>query len=266
MTGVKDEFTAAELSDLRRAKSLLENRSVALQLSNLIGAPVEVGFKLLPKNWSGTINRAANKALFKALEVALVVTPPKSRKPASNNWHKMLAAASGGVGGAFGFTALAVELPISTTLMLHSIIDIASCEGHDVREHATKLACLEVFAFNGSQKNVEPPETPYWATRLALSQVVNEAASYLAGKGAVERSVPALARLIGAIASRFGVVISEEVAAKALPVIGAVGGGVINVVFMNHFQHMAHGHFIVLRLEKTHGQAAVKKQYDALAI
>jgi hypothetical protein len=54
------------------------------------------------------------------------------------------------------------------------------------------------------------------------------------------------------------------VAAKALPVIGAVGGGVINVIFMNHFQQVARGHFIVLRLEKAHGQAAVKTQYEAL--
>jgi hypothetical protein len=80
----------------------------------------------------------------------------------------------------------------------------------------------------------------------------------------VERTAPALVRLVGAIGARFGVVISEEVAAKALPVIGAVGGGVINVIFMSHFQQMARGHFIVLRLEKTHGTAAVKAQYEAL--
>ena len=49
-----------------------------------------------------------------------------------------------------------------------------------------------------------------------------------------------------------------------MPIIGAVGGGVINVIFMNHFQHMARGHFIILRLEKTHGAEAVKSQYDAL--
>ena len=128
---------------------------------------------------------------------------------------------------------------------------------------ATKLACLEVFALGGSKKLGSHAETPYWATRLALNQSVKEAASHLARKGAVERTAPALVRLVGAIGSRFGVVISEEVAAKALPVIGAVGGGVINVVFMNHFQQMARGHFIILRLEKIHGRDAVKNQYEA---
>ena len=258
-------FTAEELRDLHRAKSLLESRSFAIKLSNLLGSPIDAGFALLPKKWSGTINRAANAALFKALEVAVATTGKKSVKPASNRWHKILAGASGGVGGAFGLAALAVELPISTTIMLRSIVEIARSEGHDARDWATKVACLEVFALGGSKKASDPSETPYWVTRLALSQSVKEAASHLAQKGAVERTAPALARFVGAVASRFGVMISEEVAAKALPVIGAVGGGVINVIFMNHFQQMALGHFIVLRLEKIHGQASVREQYDAVA-
>jgi hypothetical protein len=259
-------FTAEEMRDLRRAKSLLENRSFAIKLSNLIGSPIDAGFALLPKRWSGNINRAANAALFKALEVAVASTGRKRLKPPSNRWHKVLVGASGGVGGAFGLAALAVELPISTTIMLRSIVEIAHSEGHDARDWETKVACLEVFALGGSRKAGAASETPYWATRLALNQSVKEAASHLAQKGAVERTAPALVRLIGAIGSRFGVVISEEVAAKALPVIGAVGGGLINVIFMNHFQQMARGHFIILRLEKIYGQEAVKTRYDALAV
>jgi hypothetical protein len=258
-------FTPAELRDLRRAKSLIENQSVAIKLSNFFGAPIDAGFALLPKNWSRQVNRAAHAALFKALEVAVATTSAKKQKPASNRWHKILAGASGGVGGAFGFAALAVELPVSTTLMLRSIVDIAQSEGHDTREVETKLACLEVFALGGYKRKTEPGEIAYWTTRYALNQTVKEAATHLARKGAVERSAPALMKLISTIASRFGVVISEEVAAKALPVIGAVGGGVINVIFMNHFQQMARGHFIILRLEKTHGQDAVKDQYEMLA-
>jgi hypothetical protein len=259
-------FTPGELRDLQRAKALLENTSFAIKLSNLIGLPVDAGFALLPKRWSGQINRAANAALFKALEVAVATTGKKSRKSPSNRWHKILAGASGGVGGAFGLAALPVELPLSTTIMLRSIVEIAHSEGHDARDWETKLACLEVFALGGSKKAVSPPETAYWTTRLALNESIKEAASHLARRGAVERTAPALMRLVSAIGARFGVVISEEVAAKALPVIGAVGGGVINVIFMNHFQQMARGHFIVLRLEKIHGSATIKAQYEALTV
>ena len=55
-------FTLDELRDLRRARALLASRSFAIKLSDLIGLPIEAGFALLPKKWSGQINRAANAA------------------------------------------------------------------------------------------------------------------------------------------------------------------------------------------------------------
>jgi hypothetical protein len=257
-------FAPADLRDLQRAKELLERRPFAVKVSNLLGMPIDAGFSLLPKRWAGTINHAANAALFRALQVAVATTGRKGGKRSSTRWHKILAGASGGVGGAFGLAGLALELPVSTTLMLRSIAQIARGEGHDLNDHSVKLACLEVFALGGENRSAPAVESPYWATRLALSESIKEAAAHLARKGAVEKSAPAVARLIAAIGSRFGVVISEELAAKALPIIGAVGGGVINIVFMTHFQHLACGHFTVLRLEKTYGSEAVRRQYEAL--
>jgi hypothetical protein len=73
-------------------------------------------------------------------------------------------------------------------------------------------------------------------------------------------------RLVTSIASRFGVVVSEQVAAKAVPVVGAAGGAVVNVLFMNHFQDMARGHFIVRRLEAKYGSDIVRRAYASLAI
>lgn len=258
------EFTGAELRELREARDLLENRSFAIKISNLIGVPIDAGFSLMPKGWSAKVGRAAQAALFTALEVAVATSGKKGARRPANRWHKVLAATSGGVGGAFGFAALAVELPISTTIMMRSIVDIARSEGHDVRDWNTKLSCVEVFGLGGTRKSHDALEAPYWATRLALNQTVKEAATHLARQGAVERTAPALVRFIGGVASRFGVVISEEVAAKALPIIGAIGGGAINVVFMHHFQQMARGHFMILRLEKIHGTEAVREQYETL--
>src|SRR5208283_3420563 len=84
---MNEAFTADELRDLRRAKSLLENRSFAIKLSDLFGMPINAGFALLPKKWSGKINRVANAALFKALEVAVATTGRKGLKSPSNRWH-----------------------------------------------------------------------------------------------------------------------------------------------------------------------------------
>ncbi len=41
----------------------------------------------------------------------------------------------------------------------------------------------------------------------------------------------------------------------------AVGGAVINTLFIDHFQDMGKGHFIVRRLERAHGAEEVKRIY-----
>ena len=58
--------------------------------------------------------------------------------------------------------------------------------------------------------------------------------------------------------------VAEKIAAQAIPVIGAAGGAIVNTLFIDHFQAMARGHFIVLRLEKRYGLEAVKQAYAAL--
>jgi hypothetical protein len=255
-----------DLEDLACAKMLLENPSLTARLANVLGTPLEKGFALLPKEWTVTVQKAVRAALFRALEVAVATIRPRRRKWSSELLHKVMVGASGGVGGAFGLPALVLELPISTTIMLRSIADIARTEGHDVTAIDTKLNCLEVFALGGRGSNDDAAESSYWAVRAALSRAVSEAASFFAEKGVLEKSAPAVARLISAIASRFGVVVSEELAAKAVPIIGAAGGSLVNVLFMDHFQSMARGHFTVKRLEKRYGTEAVREAYDRIAI
>jgi hypothetical protein len=145
--------------------------------------------------------------------------------------------------------------------MLRSIADIARSEGHDLRDMTIRLNCLEVFALGGRTEKDNATESSYWAVRAALGKTIEEAAIHLSGKGVTQRSAPAVVRLISGIASRFGIVVSEEVAAKAVPVVGAAAGAVVNVLFMDHFQNMARGHFIVKRLEKKYGLGAVESAY-----
>jgi hypothetical protein len=257
-------LSRTELQDLARAKSLLESPGLAMRLANYLGSPIEQGFALLPKNWTSVVNKAARAALLKALGLAVSTLGPRHRRGSREFFHKVLAGTSGGIGGAFGLAALPVELPISTAIMLRSIADVARSEGHDLSNIETKLACLEVFALGGKEESAEAVQSAYWATRAAMSQTVSEAASYLAQKGVVRESAPAIARLIGQIAARFGVVVSEEAAAKAVPVLGAAGGGIVNVMFISHFQDMARGHFIIKRLEAAHGQERIRAAYEQL--
>ena len=255
-----------DLKDLMYAKSLLENPGLAARLANVIGAPIEKGFALLPANWASVVQNAVRSALFRALDVAVTTIKPSSKKRSSEFFHKLMVGASGGVGGAFGLPALVLELPISTTIMLRSIAEIARTEGHDVNDIATKLHCLEVFALGGKTKTDDAADSTYWAVRAALSRAVSEATAYFTEKGILEKSAPAVARLVSAIASRFGMVVSEQVAAKAVPIVGAAGGSLVNVMFMDHFQSMARGHFIVKRLERQYGADAVREAYESIAM
>ena len=52
---------------------------------------------------------------------------------------------------------------------------------------------------------------------------------------------------------------------KHLPAIGAAGGAAINLVFINHFQDMARGHFTVRRLERKYGEGVIQREYKEIS-
>lgn len=257
-------LTASEISDLRAAKTLLENPGLAAKVSDFIGGPFEKGLKALPTSVSDAVNVTARKSIEKALDVALITMDRGGRLPASNWWHKFAVGATGAAGGAFGLPALAIELPLSTTIMLRSIADIARSEGEDLCCPEAKLQCIQVLALGGKSKNDDGTDAGYFAARTALARAVSDAAKHLVGKGLSKNSAPAIVRLITQVASRFSIVVSEKVAVQAVPIVGAFGGAAINTLFIDHFQDMGRGHFTVRRLERFHGQDKVRHLYDLL--
>jgi hypothetical protein len=253
-----------DLESLRSAKALLENPGIAAKFSAVLGSPFEKGMKMLPAKWQKSVHTATEAALMKALDVA-VKSLGTRRGKSNDRMHKLAAAASGAAGGAFGITAIGIELPLSTALILRSIAEIAAAEGEDPRQIETKLACITVFALGSSKDERDnATESGYFAARAALASAVSEATRYLAEKGLGKSGAPALVRLIALIASRFGVVVSQKAAAQLVPVIGAAGGAIINTIFIGHYQDMARGHFIVRRLEKIHGAEPVRRAYEKL--
>ena len=257
-------FHKTDLNDLKKAKTLLENPGIAAKITNLLGTPIEKGFELLPDNWNVKVGELTQEALSKAVHAAVFTMKDSPGEETSNSWHKIAVATTGGVGGFFGLTALAVELPISTTIMLRSIADIARSEGEAISKVESKIACLEVFAFGGPSKSDDASDSGYFAVRAALAQSVSKAAEYIAEKGLAEESAPALVRLIIKIAERFSIQVSEKAAAQAVPAIGAAGGAIINTLFIDHFQDMALGHFIVRRLERKYGKEVVEATYKTV--
>ena len=253
---------AKDLDDRRYARALLEHPSLAARITSLLGAPIEKGLELLPANWSGSLTIAARAALNKALDVAVATMDDRGLGPAANRLHKITLAATGALGGAFGVAALAIELPLSTMVMLRSIADIGRSEGEQIRSIESKLACIEVFALGGRLRSDNAGETGYFAVRTALARAITDAAEFIAERGVAHEGAPAIVRLVTQIASRFEVVVSEKAAAQAIPLIGAAGGAIVNLLFVDHFQDMARGHFIVRRLERTWGADEVRTAYE----
>jgi len=253
-----------DIKDLRYAKSLLENPSLAARISNLLGTPIEKGFEHLPATWRDVVQRAAEKSLTKALNFAVRTMSAKTRPASSDKAHKILVLATGAGGGSFGLPALTIELPVTTIIMLRSIADIARSEGEQVSLLETKIACLEVFALGGRSKGDDGTETGYFVVRAALARTIAEATNYIAEFGLASKGAPVLVRLIATLASRFGVMVSEKAAAQALPLIGAAGGALINTIFIDHFQNMARGHFTIRRLERLYDRELIRQEYEKL--
>jgi len=74
MSIAKDDF-----DDLRYAKTLLENPSLAARISNLLGIPIEKGFDHLPAKWKSVVQRATEKSLKKALNFAIQTMNDRTR-------------------------------------------------------------------------------------------------------------------------------------------------------------------------------------------
>lgn len=258
------QMSTEDLNDLRCAKQVLENPSLAAKVTNIIGSPIEKGFDLLPGKWSEAVSTATKKALEIALDLALMTLDRDGRGQSRNIWHKLAVVISGGTGGALGLPGLIVELPVSTGIMLRSIADIARGEGERLNLPEVKLACIEVFALGGRTSKDDASESGYFAVRAALATAVSEAAEFIAERGLAKEGAPAIARLISLLTERFGVTVSEKAAAQAVPALGAVGGALINLVFIDHFQDMARGHFTVRRLERKYDPFTVRTAYIAL--
>jgi len=271
-------LSGADLDALRHAKHQLETPPLGMKLAALIGAPIEKLIGKLPAMASDRVTDATQAALRQCLRIALKTLGRNvgqaaraagdgggSGKP-GNLLHKFAVATTGAAGGAFGLFALPVELPVTTTLMFRSICDIARSEGENLGSPEVQLQCLTVFAMGGRSAADDEAEYGYFIVRSALANAVSKASSELATKGFAAHGSTALLRLMQNVAARFSVQVSEQVAAKSIPAIGAALGAMVNTVFMHHFQQVAHGHFVVRRLERRYGEDAVKAAYQAIDV
>jgi len=255
-------ITKKELEELQQAKKLLENPGIAMKITNTLGSPIQQGLSMLPKNWNEKLGEVTQASLLKASEAAIFTMNSSPEEKTNNILHKIAAGATGAMGGLFGLAGLALELPITTTIIMRSIADIARSNGENINEPYTKFACLEVFALGGNSNEKNDLESSYYTTRAVLSNSMSQATKYVTEQGIVAEGAPFFLNIIGKIAEKFGIQVTEKTVAQSVPIIGAAGGALINTLFISHFQDMATGHFTIRRLERKYGQEYIHKIYN----
>lgn len=254
--------------EIKKAHSLLNQPSFIIKLSDFIGKPISSSINSLPQPASKLIANTTNFALRTCLKGSLLTLKSKSETPARNWLHKLLCAGTGVVGGIGSIPTLLAEIPITTGIMLRSIADIARSEGEDLSDPETQLACISVFALERGNKNDDDADSGFFASRVALAKMVKDASRYLsesaAKKISEKASAPVILKFLQQVGSKLGITFSEKAAAQALPLIGSVLGATINTLFVDYYQDIARGHFILRRLERIYPSDLVQKEFEAL--
>lgn len=275
------DFTSDELRFLREAVAHLEFPSFLMKVTNLIGKPIEKGIEALPGPAKGLIESTSRRAIEGAFKAALSTLqsdkPPRAFKDAvreaeiAGSQHVAGSALSGFASGLFGLPALAIELPVTTGIILRSIANIAAEFGEDIESREAQLECLYIFSMGGPSPSDDEMESAYYTSRVGLARMVEKAMQFIAGKTAFQisravkqRSAPALVELIVRIASRFEIVVGEKAMGQLIPGIGAGAGALLNAAFSEHFNAVARYHFGLKRLEREHGKAKVEAEYGRI--
>ncbi len=250
---------------------------MAMLIGKHAGQPAQKFLARLPGPVVKTLNHAIEKAVLKGLDLAIKSLDPEDRKKPMPRVTAAFAGLSGALSGLVGLAGLPLELPVTTLLMLRSIAAIARHMGEDMTTLEARLACVAVFAFGGADKSGDP-EVGYYASRALLGKLASDVSTLLgeralaATAGAATASTtaastgPAMAAFVGEVTTRFSATVWERAAASAAPLIGAVGGAALNVVFANHFNEIAWSHFTIRRLERIYGEDFVRGHYRRLSV
>lgn len=276
-----NQIAEQDLDFIRGAVRALENPGLLIKVANSIGRPLELLMNRMPRAASNAIDNGVNAALRKAAEWAVLTLPREhphngdaiimrnSRgRSATASSHTLATGALGAIGGAIGFLALPVELPLTTVVMLRSIASISVEYGFEPRTVEGRLECVAVLGMAATTSVVDRMESSYLSARVGLAAIVREAGNYVASRSAEQLaeelargSAPQLVRLLARISERFGVVVTDAAIAQLVPLVGAVGGALVNATFTDYFNSVAEAHFGIRRLEGIYGEAPVRVAY-----
>jgi EcsC protein family len=243
------------LDRLRRSRGLVVR--AADFLGSILGPAASFGLRRLsiPPALMSKAQGLAELALRRAFDLTLTGIRPGRRFPIrlSDRTGKAVAATSGAISGFAGLSGFLPDVTLTTILIMRRIAAIAAEEGEDLSTEDARAACLAVFALDApklggmaSETEEGDAELRYWAARFVLQ-----------GRP--------LVLLFSEIASGYGIRLSQKLTLQAVPLVGAAGAALINSVFLDQYQTMAHAHFTIRRLERAYGNDAVRAAWQDLS-
>ena len=215
----------ARLLDLARRHASAGNS--AIDLLNLVGGQAEGLLDRLPVAVRMRLGEVTESALRRAMEVA-----HRSREVVGDQpgWMaRAVTTAMGAAGGMGGLPTALAELPVTTTVLLRAIQDVAIEHGFDPVEPSVRFEAVEVFGAAGPLSGDDGADLGLIGTRVTVT-------------GA------ALNSLIARVAPRLATVLGQKLAAQTVPILGAAAGAATNYAYTGYYQQMAHVHFGLRRL------------------
>lgn len=238
-----DKEVAKRLQDLARRHARAGNAGI--QILNLIGGQAETLLSRLPDPVRMRLGETTEQALRLSMQAA-----HRSRGVVTDTpgwWSRALSTAMGAAGGIGGLPTALAELPVTTTVLLRAIQDVAVEHGFDPEEPGVHYDCIQVFAAAGPLDHDDGSDLAFLSTRVAVTGTAVQA-------------------LIARVAPRLATVLGQKLAAQTVPVLGAAAGAATNYAYTSYYQQMAHVHFGLRRLaiEADQDHAALVEEFRKL--
>ncbi|RKF16601.1 protein EcsC [Roseovarius spongiae] len=222
---IDDAEIEARLDALARRHARAGN--LGIQVLNVVGGQAEKLLDRLPAEIRNRLGDSTEQALRLAMSAAQGSRGMVGGQP---GWlNRAATTAMGAAGGFGGLPSALAELPITTTILLRAIQDVAAEHGFDPAEQGVRFDCIEVFAAAGPLDHDDGADLAFLSTRVAVT-----------GKS--------LQSLINRVAPRLATVLGQKLAAQTVPVLGAAAGAATNYAYTSYYQQMAHVHFGLRRL------------------
>lgn len=216
----------------RLARRYVEAAGLGMELMQTIGTSAEGLLDRLPGFVRARLDRITHAALSRALSTA---SGTRRLVRDRGEWfNRMISTASGAAGGIGGLAGALVEMPVTITLLLRAMLEIAAEHGLDTESDEVRMECLRIFSMAGPMADDDGSDMGLLTARLSVTgQTV---------QGLISRVAPKLSVSMG-----------QKLAAQAAPVFGALVGASINYTYTRYYQEVARVHFGLMRLSHETG-------------